>query len=77
MKIIDYEHIGIRVSDRFEALKFYEKIGFTEERYFPKDQASELVTADGVYLNLIFNGAKRHRNILMDEPIKYPGVTHP
>ena len=77
MKIIDYEHVGIRVSDRLEALKFYAKLGFIEERYFPKDQASELVTADGVYLNLIFNGAKRDRNILMDEPIKYPGITHP
>ncbi len=77
MKIIDYEHIGIRVSDRALALKFYEKLGFIEERYFPKHQASELVTADGVYINLIFNGAKRLRNILMDEPIKYPGITHP
>ena len=77
MKIIDYEHIGIRVSDRALALKFYEKLGFIEENYFPKHQASELVTADGVYINLIFNGAKRDRNILLDEPIKYPGITHP
>ncbi len=77
MRIIDYEHIGIRVSDRLEALEFYEKLGFIEEKYFPKHQASELVTADGVYINLIFNGAKRDGNILMDEPIKYPGITHP
>lgn len=77
MRIIDYEHIGIRVSNRYQALEFYEKLGFIEERYFAKEQASELVTADGVYLNLIFNGAKRNRNILMDEPIKYPGITHP
>lgn len=77
MRIIDYEHIGIRVSDRLEALEFYKKLGFIEERYFAKEQASELVTADGVYINLIFNGAKRDGNILMDEPIKYPGITHP
>ncbi len=77
MKIIDYEHIGIRVSDRVEALEFYGKLGFIEEKYFPKEQASELVTGDGVYINLIFNGAKRDKNILMDEPIKYPGITHP
>ena len=77
MKIIDYEHIGIRVSDRAEALKFYAKLGFVEEKYLPQDSASELVTEDGVYLNLIFNGAKRDRNILMDEAIKYPGITHP
>jgi len=77
MKIIDYEHVGIRVRNRVEALKFYEKLGFIEEKYFPKEQASELVSDGGVYLNLIFNGAKRHKNILMDEPIKYPGITHP
>ena len=77
MKIIDYEHIGIRVSDRTSALEFYAKLGFVEARYFSEDSASELVTKDGVYLNLIFNGAKRDRNILMDEPIKYPGITHP
>jgi glutathione S-transferase len=77
MRIIDYEHIGIRVSDRLEALEFYEKLGFIEEGYFPQHQASELVTADGVYINLIFNGVKRDGNILMDEPIKYPGITHP
>jgi len=77
MKIIDYEHIGIRVSDRSESLKFYEKLGFIEEKYYPQHQVSELVTADGVYINLIFNGVKRDRNILMDEPIKYPGITHP
>ena len=77
MKIIGYEHVGIRVSNRLQSLKFYEKLGFIEERYFPEGQASELVAADGVYINLIFNGAKRERNILMDEPIKYPGVTHP
>ncbi len=77
MKIIAYEHIGIRVSDRLEALEFYEKLGFIEEKYFPKEQASELVTDGGVYINLIFNGAKRDKNILMDEPIKYPGITHP
>lgn len=64
------------MSDRLKALKFYEKLGFIEERYFPQEQASELVTADGVYINLIFNGAKRDGNILMDEPIKYPGITH-
>ena len=65
------------MSDRFEALEFYEKLGFIEEGYFPEHQASELVTDGGVYINLLFNGAKRDGNILMDEPIKYPGITHP
>ena len=35
-------------------------------------------TASGVRINLIMNGAKRpqNKNILLDEPIKYPGITH-
>lgn len=53
MKIIDYEHVGIRVSNRLQALEFYGKLGFIEEKYFPKEQASELVSDGGVYLNLI------------------------
>jgi catechol 2,3-dioxygenase-like lactoylglutathione lyase family enzyme len=33
----------------------------------------------GVTINLIFNGVKReaNRNILLDEPVKWPGMTHP
>jgi len=79
MNIIAYEHVGIRVSDRNEAVAFYENLGFKERRYLPAHQANEMVTQNGVYINLIFNGMKRagRRNILMDEDFKYPGVTHP
>ena len=38
-----------------------------------------MVTAGGVRINLIFNGAKitGQKNTLLDEPIKKPGITHP
>jgi len=79
MRIEGYEHVGIRVSDRDEAVAFYEKLGFRERVYLPEHEANEMVTEGGVFINLIFNGMKRpnRRNILMDEPFKYPGVTHP
>lgn len=46
--------------------------------YFQADQANEMETPSGVRINLIMNGAKRenNKNILQDEPIKYPGMTH-
>lgn len=75
--IVKYEHVGIRVSDRENALRFYEKLGFREAAYFPELEAGELVTAHGIYINLIYNGTRRTRNVLMDEAVKYPGVTHP
>jgi catechol 2,3-dioxygenase-like lactoylglutathione lyase family enzyme len=79
MGIVGYEHVGIRVTDRDEALAFYGKLGFRERLYLPEHEANEMVNAAGVFINLIFNGMKRpaRRNILMDEPLKYPGVTHP
>ncbi len=79
MRIIGYEHVGIRVSDRAEAVSFYEKLGFRERAAFPEHAANEMATESGVYVNLIFNGVERpeRRNILMDEPVKHPGVTHP
>ena len=32
--------------------------------------------SDGTRLNLIFNGAARANNVLLDEPVKWPGYTH-
>jgi catechol 2,3-dioxygenase-like lactoylglutathione lyase family enzyme len=78
-KITDYEHVGIRVTDRERSVRFYEKLGFRVEKDLPEHQANEMISPGGVYLNLIFNGVPRpeNRNILMDEPVKYPGITHP
>ncbi len=78
-RIKRYEHVGIRVTERARAVDFYQKLGFREVKDLPEHQANEMISADGVYVNLIFNGVARegNRNILMDEPVKYPGITHP
>ena len=77
-KVTAYEHVGIRVTDRDAARAFYAALGWREAIDLPQYAANEMVNDAGVYINLIFNGAKRPegRNILQDEPVKYPGVTH-
>lgn len=74
-----YDHVGIRVSDRQQAVAFYEQLGFREVRCFAPYEANEMETPDGVLINLIFNGARlaHGRNVLLDEPVKLPGITHP
>ncbi len=79
MDITGYEHVGIRVSDRDEALAFYGRLGFRLEEELPEHAALILGTAAGVKINLVTNGTRREggANILMDEAAKHPGVTHP
>lgn len=78
-RIMAYDHIGIRVSNAARALDFYKALGFVETARFPRYEANEMMTADGVRINLIFNGARhpKARNALLDEPVKLPGITHP
>ena len=77
-KILAYDHMGIRVSNRDVSRAFYAQLGFTETEYFQDEQANEMETTSGVRINLIMNGTKRpdNKNILLDESIKYPGITH-
>jgi lactoylglutathione lyase len=77
-QILSIDHIGIRVTDRDVSRAFYAQFGFCETDYFQTDQANEMETETGVRINLIMNGAKRenNKNILLDEPIKYAGITH-
>ena len=76
--ITEYEHVGIRVTDRDEATRFYEKLGWREVADIPAAIANEMSNDAGVRINLIFNGVSREgrRNVLQDESAKYPGVTH-
>ncbi|MFT3759374.1 VOC family protein [Thauera sp.] len=78
-RLLAYDHVGIRVSDRRRALDFYEALGFTESARFPEHEANEMLSPDGVRINLIFNAARRPhaRNVLLDEALKLPGITHP
>ena len=78
-RILAYDHIGIRVSDRRRAMAFYQALGFVESASFPLFEANEMLSPDGVRINLIFNGARTRdaHNVLLDAPVKRPGMTHP
>ncbi|WP_213881138.1 VOC family protein [Pseudomonas sp. dw_358] len=78
-RILAYDHVGIRVTRHDRSMAFYEALGFTESARFSRSEANEMVSADGVRINLIFNGShlpERH-NVLLDAPVKWPGITHP
>jgi lactoylglutathione lyase len=74
--ILSIDHIGIRVTNADVSRAFYAQFGFVETEYFADDNANEMETPSGVRINLIMNGVKRANNILLDEPIKHPGLTH-
>lgn len=78
-RILAYDHIGIRVSDTDRSMAFYQALGFVETARFPLFEANEMLSPDGVRINLIFNGARRPEahNVLLDAPVKLPGMTHP
>lgn len=76
LRIQGYDHVGIRVSDARRALGFYERLGFRIDPSFSNDEVAEVVAADGTRINLIFNGVPRRNNVLLDEPVKWPGYTH-
>ncbi len=79
IKVLAYDHVGIRVSNKQCALDFYQSLGFVETAYFEAYEANEMMSADGVRINLIFNASRhlRSQNILLDVPVKLPGITHP
>jgi len=78
VRITAYDHVGIRVSNRERALRFYEKLGFAIDPEFTDERVAEIVTAGGLRINLIFNAVERPLayNILLDDPVKLPGYTH-
>ena len=78
MNIEHIDHVGIRITHRQAAIDFYACLGFAVEHEVDFDAVVILKNAAGVELNLICNGvATEHGgNRLMDEPTKWPGVTH-
>lgn len=78
LRILSYDHVGIRVSDAKRARDFYRKLGFEIDPDFSNDRVAEMITPDGARINLIFNGIAQPNghNILLDEPVKLPGYTH-
>ena len=73
-----FDHVGIRVTDKERALAFYAKLGFAVDECNSNERVAEVISPDGVRLNLIFNGVARTdgANVLLDLPEKWPGYTH-
>lgn len=78
LKIIAYDHVGLRVTERTRSLAFYETLGFRLDEKHSTQRALEIVNESGVRLALILNGQPTPQgdNILMDRPEKWPGYTH-
>jgi catechol 2,3-dioxygenase-like lactoylglutathione lyase family enzyme len=78
MDVRAFDHVGIRVTDAKRALAFYASLGFVLDPDYSNDRVAEIISPSGVRLNLIFNGEEPPggRNILLDEPRKWPGYTH-
>lgn len=79
-RISAYHHVGIRVTDENRAIDFYAVLGFQPEPgcRWPEHDAIALINDDGLRINLIYNGKVRDsdNNVLLDEPEKWPGITH-
>ena len=75
-----YHHAGIRVTDEARAIEFYKHLGFRPEPgcRWPEHRAIALINEGGLRLNLIYNGEvhPEGHNVLLDEPVKWPGITH-
>jgi catechol 2,3-dioxygenase-like lactoylglutathione lyase family enzyme len=76
---LQFDHVGIRVTELAAAENFYAKLGFTRDpgEYSPDAKACGLVNKSGLRIHLIFNGIKDAvGNVLLDAPVKRPGYTH-
>jgi lactoylglutathione lyase len=78
VNILQFDHIGIRVTDRKRAVDFYRGLGFEVLLEVDFDAVIIMKNASGVEINLIVNGVGLidGKNILMDVSEKHPGFTH-
>lgn len=79
LDISNFDHIGIRISDRTRSVAFYELLGFELIADGGYDNGHPLVMLhpSGININLLGPAtAKAGENVLMDETEKYPGITH-
>ena len=73
------DHVGIRISDRDRSVAFYECLGFEliADGGFDQGHPLVLLHPSGININLLGPAdTKAGQNVLMDEPEKYPGITH-
>ena len=79
LDIKNFDHIGIRISDREASVAFYEMLGFEMIADGGYNQGHPLVMLhpSGININLLGPAtAKAGENVLMDEVEKFPGITH-
>lgn len=79
LDISNFDHIGIRISDRAKSVAFYELLGFELIADGGYDDGHPLVMLhpSGININLLGPAtARAGENVLMDEAEKYPGITH-
>ena len=77
--ITNFDHIGIRISDRETSVTFYQLLGFEllADGGFDNGHPLVMLHPSGININLLGPAtAKPGENVLMDEPLKYPGITH-
>jgi lactoylglutathione lyase len=78
IQITGIAHVGIRVHDLARSLSFYELLGFRKTLGpIGLEPVAILEHPSGVEINLVLNApAKQTPNVLMDLPVKAPGITH-
>lgn len=79
IEISNFDHIGIRISDREQSVTFYEMLGFEliADGGFEQGHPLVMLHPSGININLLGPATARPgENILMDEKAKYPGITH-
>ena len=78
INIEQFDHVGIRITDRERAVEYYESLGFRIEVEVDFDAVIVMKNSDGVEINLIVNGVdlNQGKNILMDVAEKHTGFTH-
>ncbi len=78
INIEQFDHVGIRITDRDRAVKYYEALGFKILIEVDFDAVIVMKNDNGVEINLVVNGIDLNdgKNILMDVPEKHTGFTH-
>jgi len=78
INIQQYDHSGIRITDRDRALKFYAALGFKVHMEVDFDAVIVIKNDNAVEINLVVNcqDIDDGQNILMDVPEKHTGITH-
>lgn len=79
LDIANFDHIGIRISNRTDAVTFYETLGFemVADGGFDNGHPLVMLHPSGININLLGPATTGGgQNILMDDAEKRPGITH-